>query len=114
MDWNQSVEWNDVAIFADSLIVQMGNKGNVMMDVSRSSINMSSPTEKTSVNSNHSHLQSSSTGRSHIIISTNLTCVDMEHKVSSAPELWKFQKPTNFFNYTYEEGKAFHYAERKC
>ena len=67
MDRNQSVEGNDVAISAASLTVQMDSKGNVTMDISRSSINMSSPIEKTSVNSKHSHLQSS-IGQPHIII----------------------------------------------
>ena len=76
------------------------------MDVSRSSINIPSSIEKISVNSKHSHLQSS-TGQPHIVINTNLTCVDMEHKVSNAPELWEFEKPTNFLNSIYEGGKAF-------
>ena len=106
MDRNQSMEGNDVSISAASLTVQIDSQGNVTMDISRSSINMSSPIEKTSVNSKHSHLQSS-IGQPHIVINTNLTCVDMEHKVSNAPELWEFQEPTNFLDYIYEEGKAF-------
>ena len=106
MGRNQSMGENDIAISAASLTVQMDNKGNVTMDVSRSSINIPSSIEKISVNSKHSHLQSS-TGQPHIVINTNLTCVDMEHKVSNAPELWEFEKPTNFLNSIYEGGKAF-------
>ncbi|PAV70011.1 hypothetical protein WR25_15205 [Diploscapter pachys] len=102
MDRSQSMGEDDVAMSAASLTVQIDSKGNVTMDVSRSSINISSPIEKISVNSKHSHPQSS-TEQPHIIINTNLTCVDMEHQVSSAPELWEFQKPTNLLNYTYEE-----------